>query len=739
MTIEYGTRVDAPIVAGNDDHDDIASAIGSQIRGNFQKFKTIAERDAWTNKYKTRLFSTTAFVKSNEDGDPQWFEWSGVNTDGTDGAWAVLKTEPVDAETGLIPFEVFGKPQSGDKARGVLLMPPLTGYADPDSSNYRIGLQHGVLAPMPTPNYLAYLSNDTQVLGKFGTPTELTDGTIWFDNAITPKGPYISIDRPNKKYGIQEPDEKDPNVTGGTNYLIAVRIALKGTSPDDGMVRLVLKDTSGIMADINEGYMAMERQYKKGEELGVIEVVGVVNAKGLKEFTVHVVDNFDYDPIFISSLEDGISGIMIQALTDKGQSSESLRQYELDTDQVIKFKTKYFGKSLFDMNWMTQHDIPMARVKAGIGQTSNDGSHFYNTTNLKVGIQGGQLVINDNGKDMCYFSFGKIFSAEDTVALYNRDIVVPITLTNLHCATVVSLVKWTGKPNEYTDKIITGVKNMQPTLEKGWEIVKSQQFNEVTKEQDIQVTFTIPEDAHNFAVVLYPNECQAPCSISIKKLNVDVKEPFMGAIVKAPSLLKEYHLHKDTKHLKLVQDAESYYSLRYTLTNNILPMPCGAIKSGKADITIDKTKNIVNGSAATDGEGAITFTNEGTATIKTTVRVFPGEDLPTGDKATARFFWARLGKNDFENKIPESEFKTLVVGGSTVPIEVSSAEFKIKVNPGDQIVFKGITDKSNYAYIYCTNSTKPLAETEISLEEINVDSYPTYDPSLVYDSGVREQ
>ncbi len=735
MNIQQGTPVDSPIIAGRDNLDDIASAIGSQIRGNFQKFDTIKERDLWTTHYSSRLYGTTCFVKNGEDGDPTWYEWTGVKDDGTDGKWQVLEIIPAIAEH-LMSFENMNG-QNGSKGTGITLIPPLQGYPDPDSQQYRVELQHGVLAPMPTPNYLAYLSNDVQVLGKEDTDTKYHDGTLWFDNAITPKGPYISIDRATKKYGIQEPDEKDPNVTGGTNYLIAVRISLKGIAPEDGMVRLVLKDSSGIMIDINEGYMAMERQYKKGDELEFIEVVGVVNAKGLNEFTVHAITDFDTG-IYISSLEDGISGIMIQALTDKGKSSESLRQYEMDTNQVIRFKTKYFGKSLFDIRWVTQKDQPMTRSAAGTGLTMNSGIHFYNTTPLKVGIQDSQLVIQDNGKDMCYFSFGKIFSAEDTVALHNRDVVVPLTLTNEHCAVNVALLKWTGSPNKFTSKVIAGVNNMQPILEKGWEIVKHQQLDEKVGEHDEQVSFTIPTDAQNFAILIYPSECQQPCGIKLKKFDIDVKEPFMGAVVKAPSLDKELHLHKSTQYIKVVEDSLGYASLRYTLTEDILPMPCGLIKTGKADITIDPTKNVVPNTEVHRGEGAIAFNKDGLYTIKSTVHVYPGNLLPKGDKATARFYWCRLGKNDFENKIPESEFKTIVTGEGN-PVFASSPEFKLQIKAGEQIVFKGITDKTNYAYISCADDSKPMLSTEITFEEIVADNYPTYDPSLVYDSGVREQ
>lgn len=746
MTTQAGTPVDSPIVAGRDTLDNIASAIGNQIRGNFQKFDTLDERDKWTQRYTSRLYKSTCLVKQDEDGNPAWYEWDGTKEDGSDGMWKILLIEPQNTEEGLIPFYVMGDPNAGGKATGVTLMPPLQGYPNPDNSTFNIELKHGIIPPTPTPNYLAYLSDDVQIVGKEGNETQHKDGTLWFDNVRCPDGAYIAVNKVNKTFGIQEPDDKDPNITGGTNYLIAVRLALKGKAPDNGMVRLYLRKKDylntdlGIINDVNGQLMSFEKQYNKGDELGVIELVGIVNAKGLKNFSVHAVDNFQSDMLNISGIGNGPSGIMIQALTDKGHTSDSLRQFEIDTKQVLKFKSKYLGSDRFNLSWITSQDIPVKRGSAGMGMTQTDGLHFYNTKPMKMGISNRAIQFSNAGSSLCYFSFGKVFSAEETVALHNRNITVTTQVINPDNSFNVSLIVWTGNPDQYTKKIITGVSNMQPELEKGWRIDQTDFIGELANgnEQTLTSTFNVPEDAVNYGVIIYPTDSQSPCTLSLKELKVDVKEPFTAGIVYAPELAHEYHNYNSTRYAKFVQDNQGYASLRYTITSNDLPMPCGVFNKGGADISIDKKQNVINGSSATGGEGALKFNTIGSATISTELLVWPDNGLNKGEVGKVTFWYARINKNGVMSKIDDSELVANVIGGNN-PAIYSMPKFTINVLPEDEIVLRAQASKDNIAFIECNSPSKPMVTTEITYEELQSNPYIAPDASSVYDSSVREQ
>ena len=90
MSTQYGTRVDAPVVAGNNSDDDIASAIGRQIQGSFQYFDTVADMQDWSAKFKSRVYKTVAKVQTGANGEREEFKWDGINPDGSDGKWVKI-------------------------------------------------------------------------------------------------------------------------------------------------------------------------------------------------------------------------------------------------------------------------------------------------------------------------------------------------------------------------------------------------------------------------------------------------------------------------------------------------------------------------------------------------------------------------------------------------------------------------------------------------------------------------
>ena len=84
---------------------------------------------------------------------------------------------------------------------------------------------------------------------------------------MTDNEPFIVADSSTKTYGIQEFDGLDPNVSGGNNYLIIYRVAMKGNAYEDGSVRIFLKErdqlgnnATGYLVDVNKQPMAAERK-----------------------------------------------------------------------------------------------------------------------------------------------------------------------------------------------------------------------------------------------------------------------------------------------------------------------------------------------------------------------------------------------------------------------------------------------------------------------------------------------
>lgn len=95
-------------------------------------------------------------------------------------------------------------------------------------------------------------------------PTKLNYEMI-FEDVRHAEGPYIQVYRVNKAYEIQEWDDLDPNVTGGSQFIIAFYVTPKGLAPNDGFGlhnltplkigvvdnRMVFQDNEKDIADFN--------------------------------------------------------------------------------------------------------------------------------------------------------------------------------------------------------------------------------------------------------------------------------------------------------------------------------------------------------------------------------------------------------------------------------------------------------------------------------------------------------
>ncbi len=606
------------------------------------------------------------------------------------------------------------------KANTLSVAHPLEVFANPNAElDAELTLARGSVELGHAPAYLAYVHSNTAIVGKEGLSGH-HDGTIWFDDAVYPANAFLDVDRVAKTFSIQEADELDPNVTGGTDYLIAYHIHMQGNAPKAGKVRVYLWDenTNTYIKDVNGNIMGSQRNYAADETLGDIYVIGVVNAKGATKFTAHVVDDFTSDELIVSSRTEGGSGILIQALTSEEKTSPALLQFEQDTGQAINFDSKFFGPDLISLAWMLQEDSPKETEPAGSIRGFNDGSlmRLIGPTDITVANKTMMLRSAD-------FNLGKFINMDDTRLLRGKVIKAYTTLANPDGDMVLAMFKWTGKIGASTTEIYNGRNQgggINPVA--GWELVKEDVIvaNALGDFKEYSTHFIVPTDAVEVAIVVYPSLGLTTDNIQIKGFNADVLNPFTGYIVKAPELYTAQHLAYSPNYSKFVADEGYYLSLRYTL-NSIpstgVPMPVGSIKSGKANITIDPTVNIVVGSEAKSGEGAIQFNNEGRAVVKSELYIYPGEKLPKGNKATVRFWYSTVSDDGQTfTKIDDSETSFIVTGGD-LPSKFRMNPFGLNVKTGDRIALFSLTDATDDAYIKAT-AGYPMLTTEIEFDEV---------------------
>lgn len=646
-------------------------------------------------------------------------------------------------------WSTHGNPTASGKGHKVSVRNNLQVYSDPNvTDGVILEVKPGSYELMHAPGFLAYLKDEEEVIGQMDDDYEYHKGGVWFDDIRVLGNPYIATDRVNKTYGIQEWDDKDPNITGGNNFIVAFIAHFKGTAPTNGTIRIALvnKDAKpgdpdkGFFKDVNDNVMVAETHYKADAKLEPLLLTGIVNAKGLKEFGCVVSSTFDQGDVVLEDPTEGPTGLLIQAIGVDRQASVALSTFELDNDISITWSSHYLGVDRMMLSPYLRVDQPVVSYTAGTHAIANDGWRVINTNGLKSGVQSGHLIIQDDGVNICDFNAGMIFSAEETVMLRGKQEKVTVTLTDKQNGYTAALMKWTGKPDEYTKTIYTSRSNGTPIWETNWSQVDTLFISEdvVSGDHTVDKTFTIPSDANNYALILYPTTAQKPIALKLKEFKSDVVTPFIGYVEHYPEWGYEKHLVFSEEHKSFKQDNQGYASLRYTINNtpaNGLPMPCGIPDKGTADITIDTSVNQVSGSGAKGGEGAITFNADGEAYIATTLRI-SNEQISASNTT---FWWANVSPDGGTyTKIDDSE------STFTVPAKSANGIFKMKpfrltnIEQGSRIALRALTDSVDGAFIQSNSPKAPMVDVDIQFSKLVEDSGDDPDAVLDVTRAARE-
>lgn len=752
--VDAKTPVDGPIWPGMDEANGWATHVAQFGRGGFEIVDTIADRDLIE---ADRRKDKVVYVRGNDDGEPEMFAWDDLSDTwesldvpagwkGTGGTGGItvddgknslgtvteltvkgLRTEAGQGPgegtlTNAVSWSTMGQGQYNGEGYKVTVESPLFVYSDPNvADGVRLGLQHGDFQKVLAPGYLAYMAEDEQVIGT--DDGGVRKGKLWFGDVVWPAGSFLDVDRTNKAIGIQEFDGKDPNVSGGQDFLAVYRVALKGKADVDGMVRVGLKDkaTGDWVLDVDGHPAVVQKMYKAGADLGVLEFVSVLRAKGMVYLECWV-EHTLHDAVVVEDRTEGASGLMLQSIEKDQKTGPALLQFENDTGQNLRFSSHWLGPELMDSTWIAREDMAEIEGDAGKGETVASGWHFYNTTKARISVASGTITVREAADgSICYFSLGKIFSAEKTQMLRGKVLEVDVSLEDKQDAFYVYLVKWTGKPDGYGKKIITGIRNMQPIMEAGWEVVSSLFISEdvVSGVHAASKEMTVPNDADNFAIVIAPEQAESPMNLVLKKLAAGVKEPFTGYSLYEPRIDGEYALRFSERLKTLVQNRQGYASLRYTLGAGDTPMPVGELGAGNADVSLDVTVNKVAGSAARGGEGAIKFGKDGSVLVTTRLLVWPGEDIPDGGTSKASFWYSTVGPDGSLTKIDDSLVEvTLKKGG--VASFVDMPVFRLSVEKGDRIALSGKADIRDGGFIECVDDSRPMVKTSLDFKELVV-------------------
>lgn len=633
---------------------------------------------------------------------------------------SVSKTANNEAEIDILPTE-FSNENGGDgtPARSVTAEYPL--QFTPKGKGVSIGIKRGSLQKAYPDAYYAALSEPLIIHAE---TNKLHKGNIWFDDVIYNHGPFIQTDKTTKTYGIQEDDELDPNVTGGTLAFVIVRLSFKGTAKQDGKIILELTDpTTGEPITYLDGRKAsIRRDYKKDQSFGYIQMAFPFEAQGLQLFQVEVKHNFEIDEVMLDDRINGNSCILISYAHNDNQINPAVIQFEQDTNQKLLFQKNYFGADLFDMKYLVQNNVGEKVIIAGTGGTVVDGAHFYNNTVMSTEVKDGVLKFIGDAPNDSFFTFGKIFSTEKTIPMREKIIKVDVVVVPPTTPAEVTLYSWIGESDKYDPRIYGEIVNKQPVLVSGWTVVGSRDL--IEGYDNFGMEFTVPSNTNNYAVCIHPKDVTNVTEINVTDLKVSAKVPFYDIQFDGISEIGEKYQLDNTRKAVFGVDVTGYAGLRYSVGIGETKIPVGWLIPSMSDTYVPVKLNPKwKDNVGHKGEGVLEVTRDcRIKNLYAILRMF-GSDEKTLDPTSIQTVQVYFAKEDstginpieqtrtsFQSKTAEApKYVSTNKGTAFQPIELKKGEF---------IWLYAICNFNDGAYFKTTKKGQYLVQTVIEWEEI---------------------
>ncbi|WP_259556323.1 hypothetical protein [Vibrio harveyi] len=214
-----------------------------------------------------------------------------IESAGDTGAGAMISLsdaikQSIAAKSGNAAMTINGK-----KFSNLRIMPPL--QLDNYQSEDRMLITPGTYESHHAEGYLAYFDTEEVIIGSNAEKNKHS-GIVWADKVAWGDGNvYLYEDRNDKAVILQETDQLDPNVTGGTPILCALHMSFIGKAFNDGTITAYLIDRmTGNPLTSGGQPIGVTKHYKQGQEFEDLSVAEIYMAKGSTKrhgrFTTHL-------------------------------------------------------------------------------------------------------------------------------------------------------------------------------------------------------------------------------------------------------------------------------------------------------------------------------------------------------------------------------------------------------------------------------------------------------------------
>lgn len=559
------------------------------------------------------------------------------------------------------------------------------------------------------------------VFAKLGYPenvnTNYHDGRPYYGAAWKHMRMYIGEDMQDKAWVIQDGANDDPNVTGGTDIRLGMFIKMMNPviASADGYVELKVIDvTTGDRLIGDDGLpVAVRIDYKRGEYIKPELLIGSVKAKGQQKIAFEIDFSF---PNQIVVLDPGCA-IYIQVVDKTNVTGIAELMFCQHTGVIVDANALYYGSNWMNLAANLTKTKGELEFNAGDSEEMGNGLFISFLQKAKCKIDDNKLTVSDNGTDLPVFCVGQIADKMDANALHLKNLLTHVKIQNKDNAFVYALMKWT-KNESATVPILTGYQNDQPEFADGW-VKVADKFIAEDPTSDIHEdrnAFTVPDDAEQFAVILYPAVSQIPTELVLSDFEVDISPSFMKHYISTTFNTDQEKIEYDKYvYRSITKTPNGLGGFRYTINSAATKMPFGIV-SGGSEIVNDRSWNSDGNTWPVEGDGK--FTRDGKVTLTFEALLYCGEKVPDGGTSTCNIWLAKKQPDGSFVEIPNSKYAFVCEKSYSGAKKVASKEIKFDVKANDVVRVFAQSDIDDGCYLQSGVNGVPLLRLDITYDEI---------------------
>lgn len=545
--------------------------------------------------------------------------------------------------------------------------------------------------------------------------TDFHDQALYMTPVISHTGMYIGFDKINKGFTHQYGGPKDPNTIQDSIAKIGYNLEFEDNpiAQSDGYIEIKLVNNLNGQAALDpfDAPIIARREYKTGDRIDRLFLLSSINDKGQSSYTFKVDTNLTGQVLVAS----GKSCYYVQAVTEEASTGLAEIGFMLRTGIRREDEVRYYGYNIMNL----AQTLVKAKGEAELNnayERMGNGLFIDSRALSKVSISNYHITMQNDGINVPVFSLGKIFDKLDTYTLRNKVLNAKVTIQDKDCAYDYALMKWTGQ-GEATLPILTGFQNVvTPTFATGWELVSKKFISEDAVVGDHVDTnaFTVPDDAVQIAVIIYPIVSQAPTTMILKDFELDVSPQFQRTFISSSyHISEEYFRYDKYAYRSLVKTPRGDASYRYTFNMAWGKVPVGVVDGGDGKLINDNSWTDIGSSDPNKTQGNLKALVDMEVTISTLEMRAKNEKTTPND---AQFKLVKIDTQGTETDI--TQFATTIPASNVVKMVRNPAPIKFNLKTGESFGLRAKSNLDDGFYLVSELDGVPMVKFEIDVKEL---------------------